>query len=272
MINEINTRVQSHYTSKIVVKNCESSFDECLVKATTNYNDEKLAKAPDKWVTEDGIIYKAEEAVLDFLKNQLEINGDKSEPTHEITEEQREWLNLRHDFSTMQKSIRYSWTEENGSVYTMGKITAEYSNFIADLLYLNVYSQEELRNIYMQPVAFDKTAQLQCVDPSVFNEFEISGGNILETVQEGIVNYQKLYDYFNKALENSLTNTSETQKAAQMISEYLSLYEEFFALLTDLVGNTNEEFQYQNSVPPVINVSETIAEEAVLLRDKLQYD
>ena len=43
-----------------------------------------------------------------------------------------------------------------------------------------------------------------------------------------------------------------------------------FRIISVVVNNTNEEFQYQNSVPPVINVSETIAEEAVLLRDKLQ--
>jgi len=108
-------------------KAMKSRFDTCEAA------DGTMVDIPERWLgkySEPARCYasgikRAEE----FLKEQLGIDPARRTPTHEITEEQREWLTSRHDFSKI-----------NGD-------GEEYGELVADLIYLNVMSPSEIARI-----------------------------------------------------------------------------------------------------------------------------
>lgn len=80
--------------------------------------------------------YTIDMSALDKVRAKLKeegINADKRTPTHEITDEQMEWLSERHDLG--------SFTELHPDR------DPEYGNFILDLVYLNVLSPDEAENL-----------------------------------------------------------------------------------------------------------------------------
>lgn len=75
--------------------------------------------------------YTVNETMLSKVKNQ--ISTDNSVPTHKITEEQIEWLKSKYDLEFLSSC---SITNE------------EYGKFILDLVKLNVFSIEDVENMY----------------------------------------------------------------------------------------------------------------------------
>lgn len=81
--------------------------------------------------------YTVNEEAISQVKEQLKsegIDADKRIPTHKITEEQQEWLNSRYDFDFLNAC---SFTHE------------EFGKFMLDLAYLNVFSLDEVKNMYI---------------------------------------------------------------------------------------------------------------------------
>lgn len=80
--------------------------------------------------------YTVNEEALSKVKEQLRAEGidpDSRTPTHEITDEQTEWLASRYDFDFLSVcSISHT----------------EYGNFMLDLAYLNVFSFDEVRDMF----------------------------------------------------------------------------------------------------------------------------
>ena len=124
----------------------ESSFNSALdVNANTDNTtlSDEVSRATDKW-TNVGLYtfdssprgYSVNEDALLRVKEQLEAEGidaDSRTPTHEITGEQMEWLNSKHDLHYL-------------SVCSISE--TEFGNFMFDLAYLNVFSLDEVRNMY----------------------------------------------------------------------------------------------------------------------------
>lgn len=80
--------------------------------------------------------YTVNEKAISQVKEQLKsegIDADKRIPTHKITKEQQEWLNSRYDFDFLNACC---FTHE------------EFGNFVLDLAYLNVFSLDEVKNMY----------------------------------------------------------------------------------------------------------------------------
>lgn len=80
--------------------------------------------------------YRVNRSALNKVKEKLESEGTdagKRTPTHEITDEQMEWLGSRYDPDFLSVC---SFTHE------------EYGNFMLDLAYLNVFSLDEVENMY----------------------------------------------------------------------------------------------------------------------------
>ncbi len=75
--------------------------------------------------------YTVNHTMLSQVKNQ--ISTDNSVPTHKITEEQMEWLKSKYDLEFLSAC---SITNE------------EYGKFILDLVKLNVFSIEDVENMY----------------------------------------------------------------------------------------------------------------------------
>jgi len=82
------SRVQSR------AQNNDNAFSEALETTENSAEDTLHASAPDKWVTEPGISFNAVKKALEYKKS---LGIDDSEPTHELTAEQRDWLYSRHE-------------------------------------------------------------------------------------------------------------------------------------------------------------------------------
>lgn len=89
----------------------------------------ELNDVPDNWQTGEVsfAILGEVRAAKEYLKK-IGVDTENRVPTHEITEEQRKWLESRHDFEALK----------NKSVFT-----PEFGNLMGDLYYLNVLSERE---------------------------------------------------------------------------------------------------------------------------------
>lgn len=114
------------------------------VTACTVAINDILKKVPDKWVTEAGYSFNTVKVVGEFMKNELGIDLDTTQPTHSLTLDQREWLYSRHDFEAMQIYVPCTFVNDSGQTQKYLVATPEYNNFIADLAYLGVYNADEL--------------------------------------------------------------------------------------------------------------------------------
>lgn len=109
-----------------------------------NATENQMAGSADRW-TEERLYtldsntpegYRVNRSALNMVKEKLEsegIDADSRTPTHEITDEQMEWLGSRYDLDFLSVC---SFTH------------AEYGNFMLDLAYMNVFSLDEVENMY----------------------------------------------------------------------------------------------------------------------------
>lgn len=107
-------------------------FGELLNEAAKGKSD---ISVPDKWITEGCIGSSAVEEVLKYLDD-LGEDSENRTPTHDITDEQIEWLRSRHDIEKLRSG-------ESG--YNASGGSAEIQNFYADLVYLNVFSPQDTK-------------------------------------------------------------------------------------------------------------------------------
>lgn len=89
----------------------------------------ELNDVPANWQTDEPsfAILGEVRAAKEYLESRG-VDTRHRTPTHEITEEQRKWLESRHDFEALK----------NKSVFT-----PEFGNLMGDLYYLNVLSESE---------------------------------------------------------------------------------------------------------------------------------
>ncbi|MDE7360773.1 MAG: hypothetical protein K2N38_02440 [Oscillospiraceae bacterium] len=99
--------------------------------------------APSRW-TSDAIYTndinapmgcRVNRSAFDRVREQLKaegINADKRTPTHEITDEQMDWLEARYDFDYLS---------------VCGYQHTDFGNFMLDLAYMNVFSLEEIEDM-----------------------------------------------------------------------------------------------------------------------------
>lgn len=127
------TSLQSIYAPSAKTKSGDGSkvsFNEYLDSAIEE--TEEISSVPTDWAA-GGIwyLYDSLTAVREYMRNELGIDPDDRTFTHEITEEQREWLASRHDMDAVETA-------------TVG--SEEFANFMADLYYLGVFSSSDVMN------------------------------------------------------------------------------------------------------------------------------
>lgn len=127
------TSLQSIYAPSAKTKSEDDSkvsFSEYLDSAIEE--TEESSGVPTDWAA-GGIwyLYDSLTAVKEYMRNELGIDPDDRTFTHEITDEQREWLASRHDMD---------------AVKTAAVGSEEFANFMADLYYLGVFSSSDVMN------------------------------------------------------------------------------------------------------------------------------
>lgn len=178
------SRVQSR------ARNNDNVFSEAL-ETTDSAEDTLLASAPDKWVTEPGISFNAVKKALEYKKS---LGVEESEPTHELTAEQKDWLYSRHDLGSMQTYTSYSFVNDGGSTQYGVKATAEYSNFLADLAYLGVFSYDDL----IQTSPLDTRPGGNSVLSGYVAEMQGSNYGLLDTARMSVEHLENMFSFYSE--------------------------------------------------------------------------
>lgn len=214
---------------------CESAIQQCsgvaeqAIEAMKKqfgvynpYQTEKPIQIPERWVTEDSVALTAENRAVEYLK-QNGIDVSQLQPTHEITPEQMEWLKSRHDFATI----------------TVHGSNAAYQNLCGDLIALNVFSLEEVRDMFL--VAMPEGGVLKKVEPSTvgFSDVGIQGlgsglGNLRQAFQYSMSTQESILSAFLKGIKNLADLSDNDQKFVQQASAFLSQKQQFYDILLGL--------------------------------------
>lgn len=234
------------------LKSTNNSFDEILVET----KEEKLLKnAPDKWVTEPGIAHNAVCAAVEYRESELGIKV--TEPTYELTPAQREWLYSRHDFSTMKTHVRYSY-DYGGTTQYRAKATPEYSNFLADLAYLGVYSADE----FIQYSPLDTRQGAYSTLTEYANEVCNSDGSLLNTAKMIVTHLENMFNFYNERSKDPYKAIEGDAEFAALVKEhYMPVDQKFFEFISGLLGNSDEQIPQRSVAPIIEDCSEKLKED-----------
>lgn len=239
----------------------DGSFDEALAEAATDI----LKNAPDQWVTEAGFSSHAIKKALEYMKNELGINADEIEPTHELTPEQTDWLKSRYDFSTMRHYVRYTFVNESGITQYAAKSTVEYSNFVADLTYLGVFTEKELNEMWLEPI--DIRSGCQPILSDCLNETERSD-LLSDTVKMFVAHLERMFGLYDERSKDTVRAADGDAEFAALIGERLLSFQLFAGIIERLTGGDDEEFPQSGAVPPIEDASGKLDEDFAGLRQK----
>lgn len=238
-----------------VFRKTESADNSFGVLPAETTEERLLKKTPDKWVTEPGISLNAVNAAVDFRRNELGI--EDTEPTHELTPAQREWLYSRHDFSTMQTHVRYSY-DYGGTTQYRSKATPEYSNFLADLAYLGVYSADE----FIQLSPLDTRPGSNCALTEYVNNVWSSDCSLTTTAQMVVKHLENMFNFYNERSKDPLKAIEGDAEFAALIKEhFLPINQRFFEFISELIGNSDAQPPQSSIIPAVEDCSEKLKED-----------
>lgn len=235
-------------------QNKDNAFSEALGTSDNNTKDALLANAPDKWVTEPGISFNAVKKALEYKKT---LGIDDAEPTHELTAEQRDWLYSRHDLDSMQTYTSYSFVNDGGSTQYGVKATAEYSNFLADLAYLGVFSYDDL----IQTSPLDTRPGGNSVLSGYAAEMQSSDHGLLDTARMNVEHLENMFSFYNERSMDPLRAVSGDSEFAELIRHYLPYSQRFFEFVDELLGRDAEDVPQESVVPDIQDCSGKLAED-----------
>ncbi len=196
--------------------------------------------------------YTVNKDALNKVREKLKdegIDADSRTPTHEITDEQMEWLGSKYDLEFLSVC---SFTH------------SEYGNFMLDLAYLNVFSLDEVENMYgVMPFNANNKALLYYYgDPKTgegagyIDSFGGDGsiiGDWDETYTQLIMEYLKAK--YTDRTESEYKRMTEEFKVQRL--ERMLVIEIFFARFAE----NKESFIPAVSKPDIENASEKLKED-----------
>lgn len=254
----INTRQISYNFATMRGKKADScDFSDALECQEIDKSENKLP--PDKWVTEAGFSADAVKAAAAFMQDELGVDVSKIKPTHEITPEQMEWLRSRHDFSTMRHTEMYSFTNDGGQTQYGFKSTPEYSNFLGDLMYLGIYTEQELTvGLWVEPIDTRPDSY-----GSVISEHlsDYIGGSPFDFSRAMVSNLENMWNFYNERSKGFFAVDGDEEFAALIKEHYLPLQKQFFELLEKLFNNSDEDISQNVINPPIEDISEKLKED-----------
>lgn len=222
----------------------DKSFINSVFDVSTKTNSvalpDETSKASGRW-TDVGLYtfdstprgYSVNENALLKVKEQLKlesIDAYNRTPTHEITDEQMEWLNSKYDLNYLSGC---SISEP------------EFGNFMLDLAYLNVFSFDEVENMYagVIPPMSDKP-QLVSVyyygDPVTGDGAGYVDLNAEGTVVGENIPTDHITSKYLKAEHPGLTDEEYREMTAGytvQFQERLKILEKIFGFFTECIEN-----------------------------------
>lgn len=260
---------QIHYKSNVQnTKTANSleatSFLDSILDVDAKTNDftltDEVSQTSDRWIdvslyTFDSSPrgYSVNEDALAKVREALKaegINADKRTPTHEITDEQLEWLSSKYDLHCM-------------SVCVVSE--PEFGNFMLDLAYLNVFSLDEVENMWLFPPQTDKP---QLVSIYYFGDPETgAGAGYVSQVSGDILSYEEwleerqntIINNYIKAENPSLTD----EKYQEMTAEYAAQFKERMKILERIFEYAADQIENNtyNALLKIEDASEKLKED-----------
>lgn len=167
-------------------------------------------------------------------ENRKALEQRTAGPTHSLTDEQREELNTKYDFSTMQRSVRNVISDGKGGYEMFTSYSEEYISFLGDLVYMNVYSADEIRQLHSKPLpVHDK---LQPAGGIVNNSFAEMTAGIGQQTEEHIRGLENMFSYYDKRAEDPTNAVFGDEQFADTLSSLLMFNRRFFEMIKSLQG------------------------------------
>ena len=261
MIENVTSKFQSYnFSSANKTENFGGSFDNALSEAQNRLCDEQflMKNAPEKWVTEAGYSADAVEIAEKFLRDELGIDASKIEPTHEITPEQMEWLKSRNDFSSMRRCDMYSFVNDGGHTQYGFNYTPEFSNFMGDLMYLGIFSKQELKvDLWVEPIDTRPGGYDSVIST---NLSEYLGGSALDFTRAAVSNLENMWNFYNERSKGIFAVDGDNEFAELIKEHFLPLQKQFLELIDKLFKN-DEEFPRNTVNPQIEDISEKLKED-----------
>ncbi len=210
MISGVNANSRQYQTIFSAGTNCQT--EETFGSLLDGYVSENTTEIPDDWFAEEETlsVFDIDKAVNSMEKLGVDANR---EPTHEITDEQREWLKSRHDFN----SLSY----DDSSPETM--------NFYADLVYLNVMSADDIKDLYTVSVpSYPVTYRVE-------ESSDVSASDsLLKAVSDIIGRQRDILSYVTDKSNDPLQSGDEDFEFIRKVTSMLENKQECFDVLLGL--------------------------------------
>ena len=206
----------------------------------------------------DGSFSEALEAA-EYMRNELGINVDEIEPTHEITDEQMAWLNSRYDFSTMQRRVRYSFVNDSGITQYGFKSTAEYSNFLADLTYLGVFTPKELTEMWAVPIDTRPGANRSLLIDQ-FNEMWNSD-DTLDGSELFVRQLEKMFRFYDERSKDPSKAVEGDAEFAALIRDHCLPLPKIFSEIVKKLSDDHADIPQSGAVPHIEDASDKLKDE-----------
>lgn len=258
----INTRqISYNFTAAAASVSVEGIFGEALIGSSGNkeVNDKIGDRVPENWselgvwISQDGYVPTREklkefhDIFLDKLVIDLENRG---KATHEITDEQKEWLASRYDLSTLQSAAVGS---------------DEHNNFMLDLVYLNVFSIEETIISHSTVVSFAPGEKGSIIFDdenkitSSTENFVDSMSETADTLADFIMEYiARKYGKVKDAPDEVKEWYENADKIVEHKREVYDVLKNFFDSLSD---DPEKESDYNAAIPNIEDAARKLKED-----------
>lgn len=167
-------------------------------------------------------------------EKQKALEQRTAEPTHSLTDEQREILNSKYDFSTMEGAVRNVVSDGNGGYHKFTTYSEDYISFLGDLVYMNVYSADEIAKLHSKPLPVHDT--IQPAGGVVGNSFSDTTAGIVQKAGEHIRGLEEMFSYYDNRSKNPLQAVSGDDRFADTLGSLLAFNRQFFEMLKTLNG------------------------------------
>lgn len=172
-----------------------------------------------------------------LAEKQKALEQRTDEPTHSLTDEQREMLNSKYDFSTMQRSVRNVISDGKGGCEKFTTYSEEYISFLGDLVYMNVYSADEITRLHSKLLPVHDSGNIQPAGGVVGSSFTNETTGIVQRAEENISGLEKIFSYYDNRSKNPSEAVVGDEEYAKTLNSLLAFNLQFFEMIKSLTGN-----------------------------------
>ena len=165
-------------------------------------------------------------------------------PLHRITDEQLDWLRARYDFPTLMIYTGKSSVNENGILAGLYKETDEYVNFLDDLVYLGIYTEEDVYNIRYPTMPIDIRPKSRASTELHITPIPVAFGDIrlIDKVRDIVSTMNDEIEYYTaRSQDPERAVEGDIEFAESIKSSHLELHKGFLELLEKLLANDPDE-------------------------------